>query len=216
MNRRKKKLPKFVQHELTGLNLVALNLNLIPNRSKDEEFQRIWSKMEDIIETMTAQPPSKENEQKRKRSWFAVYESPHERYPFPRLAIDKFNSLAKENPVSLEIMIKKSKKGLSIYNGGPTVEIFAGHNPTSSMQSALWFLWRFYFQNKGWDRLKRCPQCRKWFVDQTKNKKKDRCSKHCTWQWWSRDRRKKEGHGIDQRAASKRKRAKVKIGRKED
>jgi len=215
MNRTRKKLPKFVQDELSGLDLIGLNLNHIPLWEKGNELHRAWSRVEDIVETMTAQPPSKEEEKKRKRSLLAVYQSPHERYPSPWTAIHRFNNLAKENPVSLEITMKKAKKGLSIYEGGPSVEILAGHNRASLMQSVLWFLWRFYFQNEGWDRLKRCPQCRKWFVDRTKNRKKDRCSEHCTWQWWSRDRRKKEGHKIH-RGSKKGTRAKVKVGRKED
>ena len=42
--------------------------------------------------------------------------------------------------------------------------------------------------------LKRCPVCNKWFIDETKNKVKKRCSNHCTWLWWNRSRRKEAGH----------------------
>jgi hypothetical protein len=38
-------------------------------------------------------------------------------------------------------------------------------------------------------RLKRCPQCARWFVDESKNRAATRCSTQCTNKWWSRDRR---------------------------
>lgn len=56
--------------------------------------------------------------------------------------------------------------------------------------SALWHLWRFYFQDVGWLRLKRCLLCQAWFVDTSKNRSTARCSDACTWKWWSRNRRK--------------------------
>lgn len=52
-----------------------------------------------------------------------------------------------------------------------------------------------FFDGDNWERIKRCPQCGNWFVDYSRNKGKERCSKGCTNRWWSRDRRKKEGHG---------------------
>lgn len=233
MNRRRKKLPRFVQDGLKGLDEIAQRLNQISYINKDDEDHQIWSKMEGLIETMTDQPPSGREEEeeitistpwfstphgrllrayfpRRKRKESLLYRewSPHEQYPFPAGAIRRFNDLAKENPIPLTIRRSKTKTG--------AFEIQTGHEPTSPMQSALWFLWQFYFQKKGWERLKRCPQCRRWFVDKTKNKKKDRCSQHCTNQWWSRDRRKKESHGTGRRGSRKRTRAKVKVGRKED
>lgn len=189
MNRRRKKLPKFVQSNLGGLDLIATHLNAIPRWSKDHELYPIWEKIEGIIETMTDQPPSQEREKRGTTLLTQSHWSPNKRYPLPGMAIRSFNFHAKKNPVSLIISLQKSKAGV--------IEVSAGHEPASLMQSALWFLWRFYFQDKGWERLKRCPQCRHWFVDKTKNKKKDRCSPHCTWQWWSRDRRKKSNHHIN-------------------
>ncbi len=52
-----------------------------------------------------------------------------------------------------------------------------------------------FFDGDNWERIKRCPQCGNWFVDYSRNKGKERCSKSCTNRWWSRDRRKQEGHG---------------------
>jgi len=189
MNRRRKKLPKFVQSQLDGLDLIALHLNSIPHWDKNHELHSIWSKMEGIISTMTDQPPSEKEEKRGTTILTQSHWSPNKRYLLPGMAISGFNFHAKKNPVSLIISRQKSKTGV--------IEISAGHETTSLMQSALFFLWSFYFQDKGWERLKRCPQCRQWFVDKTRNKKKDRCSPHCTWQWWSRDRRKKLNHRIN-------------------
>ena len=62
--------------------------------------------------------------------------------------------------------------------------------------TALWHLWLFYFQDYGWERLKPCAVCPRWFVDTSKNRKTARCSSACTWKWWSRNRRKAAGHTL--------------------
>ncbi|MCM3901646.1 MAG: hypothetical protein ND866_08055 [Pyrinomonadaceae bacterium] len=60
--------------------------------------------------------------------------------------------------------------------------------------TVLWHLWLFYFHDREWKYLKRCPVCHRWFVDTSNNKAQIRCSSACTWQWWSRPRRKKMHH----------------------
>jgi hypothetical protein len=55
-------------------------------------------------------------------------------------------------------------------------------------------LWWYYFPKNSGTRLKRCPVCRSWFVDTSKNRVTARCSSACTALWWSRDRRKAAGH----------------------
>ncbi len=52
------------------------------------------------------------------------------------------------------------------------------------------------------DRVKRCAQCHRWFVDATKNHLAARCSPRCTWQWWSRSRRRERGHSQYRRRAT--------------
>lgn len=52
------------------------------------------------------------------------------------------------------------------------------------------------------DRVKRCAQCHRWFVDATKNHLAARCSRRCTWQWWSRSRRRERGHSQYRRRAT--------------
>lgn len=46
-----------------------------------------------------------------------------------------------------------------------------------------------YFLNPSRDRLRRCEKCRRWFVDETRNKSQRRCSVKCTRAWWNRGRR---------------------------
>jgi len=72
-------------------------------------------------------------------------------------------------------------------------------------KEVLWLLWEFYFRKIGLERLKRCPQCKRWFVDRTRNKQKEHCSLHCTWQWWSWIKRKKEGHNLPNKESIRRK-----------
>jgi hypothetical protein len=55
--------------------------------------------------------------------------------------------------------------------------------------TVLWHLWQFYFQDRGWKRLKRCPVCQKWFEDTSQNRRKERCSAVCTNKYWNRYQR---------------------------
>lgn len=149
-----------------------------------EAYLAPWKVMELITETMTDQA-------RRERTlWTGKPWDLNKRTPLPEVAVEVFNELAEKNPISLKLDVKKTEK---------TIEPSPGHYPTTEMQEALWFLWNFFFSERGWERLKRCPKCMKWFVDDTRNKRKIRCSRHCTWQWWSRDRRKQEGHGKGKR-----------------
>lgn len=66
--------------------------------------------------------------------------------------------------------------------------------PREPRAFAAWYLWRYFFDRDGWQRLKQCPTCRRWFVDETRNRKKQRCSDSCTARWWNRRRRRAAGH----------------------
>ena len=170
-------------------------------KSWEDDELICWQMVEGIVESMTDQPsrekplPSLRTLSTR-RSW-----DPNVPVRLPGLSIAAFNELAKRNPIPLRV-IEMEKKG--------EMEIYPEYYPTTKIGEALWFLWRFFFHERGWERLKRCPQCMKWFVDDTKNKKKERCSPHCTWQWWSRDRRKESAH-----RTSASEKGKVKVRRKE-
>lgn len=51
-----------------------------------------------------------------------------------------------------------------------------------------------YFRSIARDRLKRCRQCARWFVDFTKNKGQLGCSQTCTSKWWNRSHRREANH----------------------
>ena len=105
---------------------------------------------------------------------------------FPSLAVRRFNRFAEQATVRLYVRQEMTKRRRLL----TTAHI----NSSDAISSATWYLWRFFFQKSGWERLKHCPQCRKWFVDETRNKKKERCSDRCTARWWNRDRRKTARH----------------------
>ncbi|MCX5913656.1 MAG: hypothetical protein NTV04_17175, partial [Deltaproteobacteria bacterium] len=75
------------------------------------------------------------------------------------------------------------------------IEFFPDYKGADIIKVSLFLLFEHYFKNEGWKRLKRCPVCEIWFVDDTPNISKKRCGGHCTWAWWSRPRRKEAGHG---------------------
>jgi hypothetical protein len=52
-----------------------------------------------------------------------------------------------------------------------------------------------YFENPVRDRLRRCEQCARWFIDATRNKGARRCSRACTIAWTNGQRPKKGGSG---------------------
>jgi len=184
------RLNEVLAEKLSGLREAA---RFHAKSFKDDELL-CWEIMETIAEAMTDQP-SREKPLPSLRT--ALTGSPwnfRKRVELLGIAIHLFNHHALENPVSLRLVTTKVKGKDRIY---------PEHLPTTKMQEALWFLWRFFFHDEGWKRLKRCPQCMKWFVDDTKNKIKQRCSRHCTWQWWNRDRRKRSDHHISGRKKRK-------------
>lgn len=66
--------------------------------------------------------------------------------------------------------------------------------------AVLLHLWRYYFRDEGWIRLKQCLKCKEWFVDATLNKSAVRCSAGCNWAWWSRKRRAEKNHKHQKKA----------------
>jgi len=181
------------------LFLIAQNLNLL---LKGEDSP-VWRQIETVVEAMTDQPPHPETV----GTTLLTGGPPFHWYPgrnlrLPKFAIGVFNRLARKNPVALRIREGKDRMGY------PRLE--AVQAPSSEMEHALWLLWRFYFQDEGYKRLKRCHNCFRWFVDDTRNRSKRRCSSNCTWQYWNRDRRRKAKQTEEkQRKESKHKRKPV-------
>jgi hypothetical protein len=57
------------------------------------------------------------------------------------------------------------------------------HIRTKTLEG-MWAAWLMEFiVNRQRDRLRRCQQCRRWFVDETRNKSARRCSRECTITW---------------------------------
>ena len=59
----------------------------------------------------------------------------------------------------------------------------------SPRAQALDVFWEAYFHDEGWERFRRCPACQTWFVDDTSNRRKKRCSPKCSGAYWNRGRR---------------------------
>lgn len=57
------------------------------------------------------------------------------------------------------------------------------------MAEALRHLWRWYFRDRGWERMKQCSVCDKWFVDASNGQTGLRCSPSCTWAYWNANRK---------------------------
>jgi len=162
-----------------GLLYIADRLNLLPYL-KGQTLE-IWKEVQVIVSSSVTTP-----------SRGSIITGLN-RLPSP--AVDRFNRLANKTAVRLSIMQRQKGKDIAT-----TAHI----HPHDEKGHAVWFLWRFFFQHRGWERLKRCPQCHRWFVDETRNKKKERCSAKCTNQHWSRERRKIAKHRTAVKKRSKR------------
>jgi hypothetical protein len=182
-----------------GLSYIASNLNKI-GELQGEKLSA-WKEVQSIVEVMTDQP-SRDTVYRKEEDYelrplpppfdlvvetrvriqrdilTSKYRDRNKKpIPLPQLAINFFNQWAEKNPVGLILRIGETG-------------IEAGHQSTTEAEGALCALWQYYFHGKGFLRLKRCPECRTWFLDDTRNAKKIRCSKRCTNKWWSRKWRK--------------------------
>ncbi len=179
------------REDLHGLGDLAAHLNVASAGQGPDEWGRAWRKAEEILRH--AVPASWEPERRttllggfRLRSDLAY-------------TAEAFNRWARTIPVHLEVMrvkVKGGKVGLV-----PTVHT-QGHEGF-----AAWLVWRLFFVEQ-WQRLKRCPQCRKWFVDKTRNGVMVRCSKACTDKWWTLPRRREAGHNVPGSTRKAKRRAK--------
>lgn len=189
MQKKTKKILNLVQ--ISHLNYIARNLNRITGFQGEE--LSIWKEVEDIVEAMTDQPRRDSVYTKREANKISTsgistfltglggrgnYWNPSERIPLPGYAVGTFNRLARKHPVRFLLRIEGT--------GG----IDAGFSLGDDSEGILCALWMSYFHDEGWKHLKKCPQCKKWFVDDTKSLKKERCTKSCSDKWWSREFRK--------------------------
>jgi hypothetical protein len=98
----------------------------------------------------------------------------------PRRSIKRFNELARGAPIVLEL----------VWGSKVTIPMTSHPGPSSYALSILWHS----LQSPGIKRVKRCPRCKTWFLDRTRNRGALRCSIACTWAWWNRRRRKQARH----------------------
>jgi hypothetical protein len=184
---KKLKIPdEFVRDKYAGLRFLANWLN--PLSRAAGPIRPVLRKIELIVESMTGLPPIKKHGEAPERAWFDYQLTPAERRAAasPAFAVELFNEMVEEYPVPLKLAVRKKGGG---------VEVSHDRSELNLVQRTLLLLWESYFKDEGWQRLKRCPTCEKWFVDDTRNKSKERCSGSCTWNWWTRSRRKEAGHG---------------------
>ncbi len=99
-------------------------------------------------------------------------------------AVKLFTIHAAAHPIKLEVGVGRMAQT------GEETAVPGICTPLNEIESALGLLWRAYFHAKGWTRLKPCPICHTWFVDQTSDARKARCSVLCTNRWWSYSKRK--------------------------
>lgn len=63
------------------------------------------------------------------------------------------------------------------------------------LDSIPYLLWRVLTSEDA-DRVRRCPQCGRYFFDGTRNQSQRRCSPRCTNRFWNRARRRSADHRI--------------------
>lgn len=166
---------EVLRSKLGGLQVIASHLNqftdegiISSNEKEMKEMVEAWKMVEAIVSCSSLEEASAcFNVQAKKQAVYMYVE-----YPVKG--------------------IEKNKNGLEQFVDYPHSPPNAAIAADSTSGTALWHLWLFYFRDDGWLRLKRCPVCRTWFVDTSKNKSTRRCSEKCTWRYWSRDRRKEE------------------------
>jgi hypothetical protein len=174
------------------------------HRQWTEEYGRGCAAVEDILSECAGLPPFTE---------------------LPPSAVEKFEALAKGVVFEFRVWLFPHPDGreasLRVYNGihrdqyvslvpvvGP--EFMRMHDTNIGMttpaeRGPLVKAVVDYFLNPERDRLKRCAVCKRWFVDETRNKSQLRCSTSCTVAWWTRQRRQESGHAEYRRPRTHRK-----------
>ena len=162
---------------------VARSLNSITRmtrvtRQTWEQAQEVISASARAVAVRLAHSHSDSDGMREERSWFDW-------------AVEGFRQMAEKAQVrlTLEKMLYMGKdRGVIPYISAEP------RDEDDVYATIVCHVWTCYFGNPQWRRLKRCPRCRVWFVDTTRNMQKKRCSAQCTWRSWNRARRKAAGH----------------------
>jgi hypothetical protein len=169
-----KALGDFIEARLGELEAIAYQLNgsegwePTPNDPEPEETRQIIRARYDLADDAAA----------------VVNATLGVRYPeVPVAAGDLFNRLADSAPVHYVVTRwpwhdrpKDEKYFFSV--GGGYVNLV-----TKTARGAWVIDLARFLANPQRDRLRRCLKCRRWFVDETRNKSARRCSRKCTIAW---------------------------------
>ena len=191
----------------SGLWLIAHRLNELldaKGSTVPAYEEEAWSQAERVVQTLAPR-----SEERKGRTILTSGLS----QPSLSRAVAEFKRLAEREPVFLDVFprpparSKRNRLPPGTYSidplfGEKRLEIGVRVRSKGPFANAAWFLWQFYFRERGWQRLKRCSQCKRWFVDETRNHKKERCSDRCTWRWWNWARRQKK-HGKGRKTATR-------------
>lgn len=110
-------------------------------------------------------------------------------YPdVPPAAAERFNAMADMAPLHYVVggWRPEDAKHFLFTSGSLSVYL-----RTNSGRGAWVIELARFLVNPQRDRLRRCPACRQWFVDETRNKSARRCSRKCTITWSNAQRAKK-------------------------
>jgi hypothetical protein len=142
--------------------------------------------------------------------------------PVPRAAAVPFNRLASATPFTFSLAPRGGAYDqLVASRGGEQHRLLLNPGSESGLMISC-ADWRGqvvkllvdYFGHASPERLKCCAQCGRWFVDQTRNNIRLRCSRACTWRWWSRERRREAGHAPNRRRRGGKPRHRIRLSRR--
>jgi len=102
--------------------------------------------------------------------------------PLPEWAASKFNQLSRQSTARLAVKYV------------PQVGTSARIETRTELDRALAHVWLYLFQERGWERLKKCRVCGRWFADRTLNRNRTDCSRGCSNRFWSRPQRRIARH----------------------
>jgi hypothetical protein len=110
-------------------------------------------------------------------------------YPdVPPATAERFNAMADKAPLHYVVGAWRPKDAKHFFFTSGSVSVYLR---TNSGRGAWVIRLARFLVNPQRARLRRCPACRRWFVDETRNKSARRCSRECTITWSNAQRAKK-------------------------
>lgn len=172
--------------EVLGLETIARLLNDIPTMQPADAKR--WRRVEYVVVHALADAWAGTEEEKLAFEPMIAAALGAEKPSF-EAAVGSFNSWATFKPLPVYLIPKDP-------SGSKEVETQIG--VWTPDQQALFLLWECFFKKNAQDRsrLKWCPECKRWFVDKTRNGIMVRCSTACTNKWWTIERRRQAGHDV--------------------